>query len=130
MKIKLAWAVQSFLLCFLFNLVLAAVILFFSDKIVLAMNDWLTPFIGPGASALPDEMRTALGSFAKFALELRGYLLPVLATLVSSVTLLLWFFVYLAGGRQIRRAGEQASTAPCEKPGETEPEPSLSTLDN
>jgi hypothetical protein len=36
-------------------------------------------------------------------------MLPVLAALASSFTLIMWFFIFLAGGRQIRRAGEKAA---------------------
>jgi len=109
MKTKITWAIQSFFLCLLFNLAFTAVIFFMADRILEALNEWILPLTGSGGPALPDEARTALGSFRNFAVQIRGYLIPVLAALASAFTLLLWFFLYLTGGRQIRRAGERAA---------------------
>ncbi len=106
MKIKVAWAFQSFFLCFFFNMAFAAVIFFMADGIIKGLNDWISPLTG--ATALPEELRATLNNFGTFTHEMRGYLIPALAALTSSITLLLWFFIYLAGGRQIRRAGERA----------------------
>ena len=108
MKIKMAWAIQSFCLCFLFNLAFAAVIFFMADRILEALNVWVSPLMGPGAPALPEDLQMALGSFGTFVVQVRGYLIPVLAALTSAFTLLLWFFLFLAGGRQIRKARERA----------------------
>jgi len=105
MKIKIAWAIQSLFLCLLFNLAFAAVIFFMADRIVEALNVWVSPLTGPGASALPGNLHMALGGLWNFIVQVRGYLLTVLAALASAFTLLLWFFLFLAGGRQIRRAG-------------------------
>ncbi len=108
MKIKTAWAIQSFFLCFLFNLAFAASMFFMADRILAALNEWVSPLTGPGAVALPDDLHMALGGLGIFIVQARGYLTAVLAALASALTLLLWFFVFLAGGRQIRRAGEAA----------------------
>ena len=53
----------------------------------------------------------ALGSFGTFVVQIRGYLMPVLAALTTAITLLLWFFLFLAGGRQIGRASLSAAQA-------------------
>lgn len=108
MKIKIAWAIQSFFLCFLCNLAFAAVIFFMADRILGGLNEWVSPLSRPGAPAMPDDLHMALGSFGNFIVQLRGYLPTVLAALASAFTLLLWFFLFLAGGRQIKRAGERA----------------------
>lgn len=108
MKIKITWAFQSFFLCLLFNLAFTAVIFFMADRILEALNEWVLPLTGPGGPALPDDARMALGSFGNFAAQVRGYLIPVLAALSSAFTLLLWFFLFLAGGGQIRKARERA----------------------
>jgi len=104
MKFKMAWAIQSFCLCFLFNLAFAAVIFLMADRTLEALNVWISPLMGPGASALPEDLQVALGSFGTFVVQIRGYLIPVLAALTTAITLLLWFFLFLAGGRQISRA--------------------------
>ena len=98
MKIKMAWAIQSFSLCFLFNLALGALIFYMADRGLEALNEWVSPLIGTGAPALPDDLHMALGSFGTFVVQMRGYLVPVLAALILAITLLLWFFVFLAGG--------------------------------
>ncbi|MGA3116016.1 MAG: hypothetical protein ABSF90_16465 [Syntrophobacteraceae bacterium] len=119
MKIKTAWAIQSFFLCFLFNMVFAAVICFMADRILEAFNEWVSPLTGPGAPALPEDLQMALGSFGNFVVQVRGYLLAVIAALASAFTLLLWFFLFLTGGRQIRKAGERTGLS-------RTPEPELS----
>ena len=109
MKFKTAWAIQSFCLCFLFNLAFAAVIFLMTDKILEALNVWVSPLMGPGAPVLPEDLEMALGSFGTFVVQIRGYLIPVLAALTTAITLLLWFFLFLAGGRQISRATPRAA---------------------
>ncbi len=116
MKIKMAWAIQSFFLCFLFNLAFAAVIFFMADRILEALTEWVSPLTGPGAPALPDDLQMALGSFGNFMAQVRGYLMAVFAALASAFTLLLWFFLFLTGGRQIRRAGEWAGLSRVSEP--------------
>ena len=109
MKTKIAWAVQSFLLCFAFNLAFAAVVFFMAGKVLEGLNDWVSTLAGPGGAGLPEDLRTVLAGFGTFLVQLRRYMLPVLAGLASSFTLIMWFFIFLAGGRQIRRAGEKAA---------------------
>ncbi|SPF34939.1 exported hypothetical protein [Syntrophobacter sp. SbD1] len=108
MKIKTAWAIQSFFLCLLFNLAFSAVIFFMADRIMEALNEWVSPLSGPGGPALPEDLKMALASFDTFVVQVRGYMITVLVPLASAFTLLMWFFLFLAGRRQIRRAGEQA----------------------
>jgi len=110
MKFKTAWAIQSFLLCFLFNLAFAAVIFFMADRILEALNEWVSPLMGPGPLALSEDLQMALGSFGTFVVQVRGYVMPVLAALTTAITLMLWFFLFLAGGRQISRASLSAHT--------------------
>ncbi len=118
MKFKTAWAIQSFFLCFLFNLAFAAVIFLMADRILEALNEWVAPLMGHGAPAPPEDLQMALGSLGTFVVQIRGYLMPVLAALTIAITLLLWFFLFLAGGRQISRAfpRDQAKIEVSEKP--------------
>jgi len=104
MKFKMAWGIQSFCLCFLFNLAFAAVIFLMADTILESLNVWVSPLMGPDAPALSEDLQMALGSLGTFVVQIRGYLVPVLAALTTAITLLLWFFLFVAGGRQIRRA--------------------------
>jgi len=114
MKFKMAWGIQSFCLCFLFNLAFAAVIFLMADKILESLNVWVSPLMGPDAPALSEDLQMALGSFGTFVVQIREYLVPVLAALTTAITLLLWFFVFVAGGRQIRRAVLSAAQAKIE----------------
>jgi hypothetical protein len=104
MKIKMAWAIQSFSLCFLFNLALGALIFFIADRGLGALNEWVSPLIG--VPALPDNLHMALDAFGTFIAQARRYMMPLLAALTLAITFLLWFSIFLAGARQIRRAGE------------------------
>jgi len=104
MKIKTAWGIQSLFLCLLFNLAFAAVIFFMADRILDALNEWVSPFIGPGGPELPADMRMGLAGLMSFMLGIRGRMMSVLAALASAFTLLMWFLVFLAGRRQISRA--------------------------
>ncbi len=108
MKIKIAWAIQSFFLCFFFNMVLGGLIFYMADRGLEALNEWVSPAIGAGAPALPDDLRMALGGLETFVVQARRYLLPLLAALTLAITFLLWFFLFLVGRRQISRAGERA----------------------
>jgi hypothetical protein len=120
MKIKKAWAIQSFCLCFLFNLALGAFMFYMADRCLEALNQWVSPLIGAGAPALPDDLQMALGGFRSFVADARGWLMPVLAALILAVTFLQWFFLFLVGGRQIRRAGERAALSPGSEEGSRE----------
>lgn len=104
----LPWAIQSFLLCVLFNLAFTAFIFFMADKTLGALNEWVSPLTGPGAPALPHDAQTALGGLGTLMAQVRGYLPEVLAALASALTLLLWFFIFLTGRRQIGRAERRA----------------------
>ncbi len=132
MRIKAAWAFQSLFICFFFNIVFAAVVFFMADGITKGLNDWISPLVGSGAAALPEELRLTLQSFGTLIQQARLYLIPALAALFAAVTLLLWFFIYLAGGRQIRRAGERAmikaSTPELNQPRVKAESPELSNL--
>jgi hypothetical protein len=108
MRIKTAWAVQSFLLCFVFNLVFSAVIFFMAGRVLDAFTEWVSSLNGAGLTALPEDVHTAFGSLGNLVAQVRGYLLAVMATLGLSFTFLLWFFLFLTGRRQIRRALEYA----------------------
>ncbi len=107
MKIKMVWAIQSFSLCFFFNLALGALIFFISNRGLEALNEWLSLLTGAGASAPPDNLHMVLDNFGTLIAQARRYMLPLLVSLTLAITFLLWFSVFLAGGRQIRRAGER-----------------------
>jgi hypothetical protein len=112
MKIKRAWAVQSFVICVVFNAVLVGLIFLMADKILEGLNEWTSPFLKPGAPNLPDDVRSALSGFGNFLTQVHQYLVPVLAAMTSAITLLLWFCLLLLGRRQIDRAG--AESAACQ----------------
>ena len=94
MKIKTAWAIQSFFLCFLFNLAFAAVIFFMADRVLEALNEWVSPLTGPGAPALPDDLQMALGSFGNFVVQVRGYLMTVLPLWLRRLHCFYGFFFF------------------------------------
>jgi hypothetical protein len=110
MKIKRAWAVQSLVICVVFNAVLAGLIFLMADKILDGLNEWVSPFVKPGAPNLPDDICSALSNVGNFLMQLRQYLAPVLAAVTSSITLLLWFCLFRLGRRQIDRAGAESDS--------------------
>lgn len=110
MKPKRAWALQSFLVCMLFNALFAALIFMMADKILDSFTEWLTPFLAQGGDNLSGELHSALTSFGNFVNQLHHYLAPALAVLAGSIMLLLWICTLLLGLRLARRAVE---TAPC-----------------
>lgn len=113
MKPKKAWAVQSFAICFVLNAVLAGVIFFMADKVTQALVAWVSPFLGPGAPPAPDDAHTAFAGLGTLIGQLRKYLAPALAAVTFGLTLPMWLFLLLVGGRQIDRAEKNsASPAP------------------
>lgn len=110
MKSKRAWTLQSFIICIVFNGILAGLIFLMANKIVDGLNEWVSPFTKPGAPNLPDEVRSALSSLGGVLTQLRQYLAPALAAMSSAITLLLWLCISIAGRRQIDRASAQAAS--------------------
>ncbi|MEM5788472.1 MAG: hypothetical protein AAGU11_14260 [Syntrophobacteraceae bacterium] len=115
MGVRRAWAFQSFVICVLLNSVLAGLIFMMAQKIMAGIMEWTSPFLKPGASNLPHDLTSAFGSLNIFLSQLQQYLAPGLAALTLSVTLLLWFFVYLLGLRQIRRAAAAVATTDADR---------------
>ena len=109
MKSKRAWTVQSFIICIVFNGILAGLIFLMATKIVESLNEWISPFMKPGAPNLPDDIRSALSGSGSFLTQLHQYLAPVLAAMTSAITLLLWFCIFLLGRRQIDRAAVESA---------------------
>jgi hypothetical protein len=110
MRIKIAWAIQSFFLCFLFNLALAALLFFMADRVLEAVREWVLPVVGPGGPDLPEDVHMGLVNLGNLVAQERGQLKEVLGALVSAFTLLMWCLVFLAGRRQIRKAAKLAES--------------------
>ncbi len=104
MKIKTAWAIQSLALCLLFNLAFTAVIFYMAGRVIDASLLWVSALRASLAPAMSANAHEALGGLSALIAQARGYLGPVLLVLAPAFTLLLWFFLFLAGGRQIRRS--------------------------
>jgi len=104
MKINRTWAIQSFMVCFFFNSVLAGLIYFMSGKILAGMAERISPFLKAGAPALPEEVHAALGIIAASITGLHAYLAPALAALVGAATLLLWLSIFFIGRRLLARS--------------------------
>jgi len=121
MKIKMAWAIQSFSLCFFFNLALGALIFFIGNRSLEALNEWVSLLTGAGAFAPPDNLHMVLDNFGTLIAQARRYMMPLLVSLTLAITFLLWFSVFLAGGRQIRRAGERLGLSIQPEAGTQEP---------
>ncbi len=113
-KIKAVWALQSFLLCVIFNGIFAVLVFLMADKVLEELNGWLSPFLG--STTLPEDMRTALNNLGTFTTQMRQYLMPGLAALAAAVTLLLWFFLFLLGTWQIGKTARRTEVA-CSRPG-------------
>ena len=102
MKIKTAWALQSLALCFLFNLAFAAVIFYMASKVMDASHQWVSALGASGAPALSENAHLALGGLSALIARTSGWLKPVLFVLSSAFTLLMWFFIFLAGARMVK----------------------------
>lgn len=112
MKIKTAWAIQSMALCFLFNLVFTVVIFYMASRLMDASHQWLLALGASGAHATPANAHTAVLGLSTLIAQARGAFTAVLFVLASAFTLLLWFFIFLTGRRQIRRSGEPIVAPP------------------
>ncbi len=107
MNIKRAWAFQSFIICFLFNGILAGLIFVTAEKILVGFRDWVTSMTGESAVNLPNNVRAATNNVDVFLVQLQQYMAPVLAALVFAATFLLWLSIFLLGRRQINRAAAE-----------------------
>ena len=119
MKIKTAWALQSLALCLLFNLAFAAVIFYMARSVIDAANQWVLALGASGAPVLPANALAAVAGLKALVARTGGYLMGVLFVLGASFTLLLWFFAFLTGARQIERqnsetAGQKTEIRPVE----------------
>ncbi|MDR3553189.1 MAG: hypothetical protein P4L55_00405 [Syntrophobacteraceae bacterium] len=103
MKIKTAWAIQSLALCVLFNLVFTVVIFYMASGLIDASHQWVSA-LGASAPAMPADVHKALDGLHTLIVQTRGWLIPVLSVLCTAFTLLLWFFIFGLGCRQIRRS--------------------------
>jgi len=104
MQIKRAWALQSFVLCFLLNAVLTVFLFIMADRVMQGLTEWVSPLRGPGAPILSDDARAALDGLRILIDQTHQYLARFLFVLSGVVTLLLWLLIYLLGSRQIDRA--------------------------
>jgi hypothetical protein len=103
MKIKTAWAIQSLALCVLFNLVFTMVIFYMASGLINASHQWVSA-LGASAPAMPADVHKALDGLNTLIAQTRAGLMPVLSLLSSAFTLLLWFFIFGLGCRQLRRS--------------------------
>ncbi|MGC8495211.1 MAG: hypothetical protein ACP5SH_26130 [Syntrophobacteraceae bacterium] len=103
MKIKTAWAFQSLALCIVFNVVFAAVILYMASGLIDASRQWIAALGASLPSGVSPNAHAALVGLSALIAQARGWVKPVLFLLASAFTLLGWFFLFLTGGRQMRR---------------------------
>ncbi len=115
MKTKTAWAIRSLALCFLFNLAFAAVIFYMASRVIDASHQWVSALGASGAPALPANALMALGGLSALIAQTNGWLKPVLFVLASAFTLLMWFFIFLAGAGMLKvESLKVGSAAPLE----------------
>ena len=103
MKIKTAWAFQSLVLCMLFNLVFAAVILYMASGLIDASRQWIAALGASLPAGASPNAHAALVGLSALIAQAHGWVKPVLFLLASAFALLGWFFLFLTGGRQMRR---------------------------
>ncbi len=110
MKIKTAWAFQSLALCVVFNLVFAAVILYMASGLIDASRQWIAALGASLPSGASPSAHAALVGLSVLIAQASGWVKPVLFLLASAFTLLGWFFLFLTGGRQMRRVASQVDS--------------------
>ncbi|MDA8305226.1 MAG: hypothetical protein M0Z81_00100 [Deltaproteobacteria bacterium] len=104
MKIKTVWAIQSLALCLLFNLVFTAVIFYMASRVIDASHQWVSALSASWTPAMPANVHKALGGLTDLIAQTRGHLTAVLSILAPAFTVLMWFFIFLSGSRQMRRS--------------------------
>lgn len=104
MKARRAWTLQSLLSCVLWNGILVAVLYFVAYRVIQGLDAWVTPLMQAEVQNLPEDIRGSLASFKQFLDESRIYLLPALAGIGGTITLVLWLFLALQGRALLRRA--------------------------
>ncbi|MDR3566625.1 MAG: hypothetical protein P4L43_01210 [Syntrophobacteraceae bacterium] len=101
MKIKTAWAIRSLALCIFFNLAFTAVVIYMAGRVIDASHQWVCALGASGAPVLSAKALEAVGGLKALIAQTRGRLTGVLCVLSLAFTLLLWFFIFLTGARQI-----------------------------
>ncbi len=110
MRPRTTWAVQSFLTCFIVNALLLAVFTMMARQILDGLNQWVDPFLQPGAQNIPPDVRSSVSHLKEFLDESRRYLEPVVLGGGGAVTLILWLLLHLQG-RGLARKVQQAAGA-------------------
>jgi hypothetical protein len=109
MKPKGAWTVRSFLICFACNAVLAVLLFMMADKVLDGLNEWVSPFLGPGAPSLPENVRSALSSLGGFVASLRENLAVAIGTAAGAAAAFTWLLLLIQGRALIGRAEKEAA---------------------
>ncbi len=104
-----AWGIQSFLECFFFTAIMATVVFFAADRIIEAVNQWVSLLSQSGQSN-PEELKSALNNVRIMLAQSQEYIVPALALLTCSIALPLWYSVFTLGRRHIRRAASQGES--------------------
>jgi hypothetical protein len=111
MKPKGAWTTRSFIICFACNGALAVLYFMMADKVLDGLNEWVSPFLGPGAPGLPENVHTALSNLSAFVRGLRENLTAGIGAVAGAVTLLMWLLLLIQGRVLISRAEREGAAA-------------------
>ncbi|HOV87440.1 MAG TPA: hypothetical protein PLM79_13830 [Syntrophobacteraceae bacterium] len=124
MKAKQAWAILSLTWCLLLNLVLAGLLHYLGEQVLLGMSRWMNVLLQITPPGVPEEVQWAYANLGKIVGESRACLAPVVWGLAGVATFVLWWGVYLSGCGYGRRVREEAvSTLPPSETGEDSPIP-------
>lgn len=115
MRVKSAWTIQSLFTCFFFNAVMVAAFLYLAQQVLVGIQQWIDPFLQPGATPLPEDAQAAFTAMAKMVRECQRQLLPVGAGVGAGITFFLWLVVMAQGRSVAGRAGREAISAVMEE---------------
>lgn len=112
MRAKRIWTIQSFFTCFVWNAVLVGILYYVADQILRGLSQWVAPFVQPGGTELPADIRSAFVSLGELIRELQLYLAPAVFGTGGVITLILWLFILIQGRGLARRAVRESAVLP------------------
>jgi hypothetical protein len=110
MQSKKSWFIQFLFSCLVVNTILLALLFVMARQILMALSQWVTPFLAPGDSSLPAEARSAFAGLSQLIGETDQYLAPAVFGLGMIFILVLWLILRYQGRRLLESKQERAST--------------------
>jgi hypothetical protein len=108
MQSKKSWLFGSLFSCLLVNAVLLTLLFVMARQILMTLQQWVSPFLGPGDLSLPAEARSAFTGLSQLIGETAQYLAPVVFGLGMIFTFFLWMIIRYQSRRLLESEQERA----------------------